>query len=355
MSYLSIRNLGKAFNGNQVVEDVNIELDKGSFLSLLGPSGCGKTTTLRMIAGFIAPDTGHIEIDGKPINNLPIYKRNIGMVFQNYALFPHMTVEENIAYGLEQRKMPRDQIKREVAEALEMVRLKGFERRKPKELSGGQQQRVALARALVIKPSLLLLDESLSALDKRLRVEMQVELRDIQCKVGITTIFVTHDQEEAMTMSDQIVVMKDGKIMQMDTPERIYEHPANSFVAGFLGEANFFHGTLLETNKEYSALSLDNGHTLSFRCERELNNNQRYTLAIRPEKIQISKEPVSPLHIKGTITFITYVGNLSTFRIDALGQEVKVQIQNSDKNLPFALGEEVYLTWNPQNLMVLDK
>ncbi|MEA4961450.1 ABC transporter ATP-binding protein, partial [Lutispora sp.] len=258
MAFLSIKNLTKKYDGNTVLDSISLDIEKGSFLSLLGPSGCGKTTTLRLLAGFEKCDGGIIEVNGKMINDIPVYSRNFGMVFQSYALFPHMTVEQNIAYGLEQRKMSKKDIKEEVAKAIEMVRLAGYEKRRPKQLSGGQQQRVALARALVIKPDLLLLDESLSALDKKLRVEMQVELRQIQKKIGITTIFVTHDQEEALTLSDRIAVMKAGKIIQIGTPEEIYETPKDTFVASFLGQANFFKGSIAEKQDNSYALRLKN-------------------------------------------------------------------------------------------------
>lgn len=354
MAYLSIQNLVKQYNGNRIVDQIQFEVEKGSFLSLLGPSGCGKTTTLRMIAGFEKPDQGEIYLDGKKINDIPVHKRNIGMVFQSYALFPHMTVEENIAYGLQQRKIPKAQIKEEVAQVIEMVRLKGFEKRKPKQLSGGQQQRVALARALVIKPSLLLLDESLSALDKRLRVEMQVELREIQRRVGITTIFVTHDQEEAMTLSDQMIVMKDGKIMQMGRPESIYERPANTFVASFLGESNFIQGRLLEQNGDTALFALNGEAKVRVHYADRLVQNQPYTLSIRPEKIRVSHTRENGLnHLQGKVNFITYVGNITIYRIEALGQEFKVQIQNDSTGQRFAIGDEVNLSWDEKNMLVL--
>ncbi|EET86517.1 ABC transporter related protein [Clostridium carboxidivorans P7] len=276
MSYFQIKNLSKKYDSNTVLDKVNLNIEKGTFLSLLGPSGCGKTTTLRIVAGFESSDEGDVIVEDKVINKIPVYKRNVGMVFQSYALFPHMNIEQNIAYGLEQRKVSKSEIKKEVSKAIEMVQLTGLEKRKPKQLSGGQQQRVALARALVIKPSLLLLDESLSALDKKLRVDMQVELRQIQKKVGITTIFVTHDQEEALTMSDKIAVMNKGKIMQLDTPHNIYERPINSFVAGFLGQSNFFKGVITDINNDIYSIKMENGHNVNIETEDKLNLNQNY-------------------------------------------------------------------------------
>lgn len=354
MAYLSLKGLTKIYDGHTVLDHIYIDIEQGTFLSLLGPSGCGKTTTLRLIAGFENPDNGTIEIDGRTINHIPVFKRNIGMVFQSYALFPHMTVEQNIAYGLEQRKISKENIKYEVSKAIEMVQLSGYEKRKPKQLSGGQQQRVALARALVIKPDVLLLDESLSALDKKLRVEMQVELKQIQRKVGITTIFVTHDQEEALTLSDQIAVMREGKIMQIDTPTNIYEHPANTFVAGFLGEANFFKGEIIEKTNSSYILKLQNGKALGFQSQKNLNPGDHCTLTIRPEKINLYQAPASPFSIQGTVKFITYAGDISSYRIESMGLEIKVQQQNLQNAPRFQIGDQVYLEWSPESNLVLD-
>lgn len=353
MAFLSIKNLTKKYDGITVLDNISLDIEKGSFLSLLGPSGCGKTTTLRLLAGFEKCDGGTIEVNGKIINDIPVYNRNFGMVFQSYALFPHMTVEQNISYGLEQRKMSKKDIKEEVAKAIEMVKLTGFEKRKPKQMSGGQQQRVALARALVIKPDLLLLDESLSALDKKLRVEMQVELRQIQKKVGITTIFVTHDQEEALTLSDKIAVMKAGKIMQIGTPEEIYETPSSTFVASFLGQANFFRGSIEEKSGDIYTLKLSDNNTMKFRSHEDLKIGELRSLTIRPEKIEISSNE-KELSIKGKVLFVTYVGDTSVYRIESMGQEVLVKRQNSGNDEKFNIGDTVYLSWKPENNLVLD-
>lgn len=356
MSYFEIRNLSKKYDSNTVLNDVSLNIEKGTFLSLLGPSGCGKTTTLRIVAGFDNPDIGDIRIENEVINKLPVYRRNIGMVFQSYALFPHMTIEQNIAYGLEQRKVPQSEIKKEVAKAIEMVQLTGLEKRKPKQLSGGQQQRVALARALVIKPRLLLLDESLSALDKKLRVDMQVELRQIQKKVGITTIFVTHDQEEALTLSDKIAVMDKGKIVQLDTPHAIYEKPSNSFVAGFLGQSNFFKGVITDINNDIYCLTMKNGDKINIEAEPKLNINQNCILSIRPEKISIQKEkPDNKTYLEGVIKFITYAGNLSIYRVEVMGKEVIVQLQNFFGEEKFENGDNVYLTWDKASSIILNE
>lgn len=235
MSYLSLENVVKTFNKTEVVKKLSLDIQKGELVSFLGPSGFGKTTTLNMIAGFLEVDGGKIEVDGKPVHLLPPNKREMGMVFQNYALFPHMTVFDNVAYGLKLRKVPKTEISKRVLEALEMVRLDGYEKRYPKELSGGQQQRVSLARALVIKPKVLLLDEPLSNLDAKLRQEMREEIVEIQKQVGITTIFVTHVQEEALAISDRIAVMYEGRIEQVDDPASIYNHPKTDFVSQFIG------------------------------------------------------------------------------------------------------------------------
>ena len=241
----------KRFGAVTAVDALNLQVHPGEFMSLLGPSGCGKTTTLRMLAGFEDPDEGQIRISGSAVQGVPPHKRDVNTVFQNYALFPHMTVSENVAYGLRQKKVDRSEIGRRVGEALEMVKMSKLANRKPREMSGGQQQRVALARALVNRPSLLLLDEPLGALDRKLREEMQIELKLLQSQVGITFIFVTHDQDEALSMSDRIAVMLDGRVEQLADPDTIYDHPATAFVAGFIGKQNFFEGT-----------SRDAGHTV---------------------------------------------------------------------------------------------
>ena len=354
MAHLVIKDLSKTFQNQLVLDHINLEIEKGTFVSLLGPSGCGKTTTLRLIAGFEKQDEGTIQIGGNALDPLPPYKRNIGLVFQNYALFPHMTVQQNIAYGLEQRNYTKGDIKKEVSKALDMVQLIGFENRKPRQLSGGQQQRVALARALVIKPSLLLLDESLSALDKKLRVDMQIELRQIQKEIGITTLFVTHDQEEAMTLSDQIAVMKDGKIVQVDTPQNIYNRPKNTFVASFIGQSNFFSGEIKNGQFQLSDGVAFLLPTDSIK-QSGMHNNHSCILSVRPEKIRVERTAPSYPHLIGRVKFVTYVGNLSTYLIEVLGQEVKVQQQNHYEDAQFDIHDEVYLSWSASNQTILSE
>lgn len=314
MAKVSIKNLTKTYGENTVVNHISAEIPDGTLVSILGPSGCGKTTTLRMIAGFEEPQAGEIYFDDQPITNISVNRRNIGMVFQSYALFPHMTVSQNIAYGLEQRKLGKKEIQQQVEDALKMVHMEEFADRKPKQLSGGQQQRVALARALVIKPRVLLLDECLSALDKKLRVEMQLELRRILEATGVTTFFVTHDQEEAMTLSDYIIVMNNGIIEQMGTPFQVYEQPRNAFVASFLGKANFF----------------EKGERI---------------YAVRPEKIKVSKQHLENTKKEGVVQFVTYSGSLTSYTIEVEGKLVVAQQQNSSARGAISKSDQVYIGW----------
>ncbi len=316
MANIKLENLTKRFGENTVVDRVNIEIPNGTLVSILGPSGCGKTTLLRMIAGFETPDEGSIFFDQDSVVNVPANKRNIGMVFQSYALFPHMTVEENVAYGLQQRKLSKEEIDARVKQVIDTVHMKEFQKRKPKQLSGGQQQRVALARALAISPRLLLLDECLSALDKKLRVEMQTELRKILEESKVTTFFVTHDQEEAMTLSDFIVVMNKGIIEQMGTPLEVYEKPKNKFVASFLGKANFFQ------------------------------SEDGTSFAVRPEKIHLSAEEQAGARQEGVITFITYSGNITSYTIECDGEAVLCEKQNVQIRENLKKGQKVFLRWD---------
>ena len=315
MAKVELKNLTKIYGQNTVVDHINLEIENGTLVSILGPSGCGKTTTLRMIAGFEHPEDGDVLFDGQSVGQVPVNKRNIGMVFQSYALFPHMTVEQNVAYGLEQHGAAKSEIPGRVREALEMVHMEEFSKRKPKQLSGGQQQRVALARALVIRPRVLLLDECLSALDKKLRVEMQSELRRILEESQVTTFFVTHDQEEAMTLSDTIVVMRDGVIEQTGTPYEVYERPANRFVAGFLGKANFIE---------------ENG----------------VTYAVRPEKIKIGAADDTAAKMSGVIESLVYSGNLTTCTVNCGPMDIVAELANADTAQRLSRGEKVSVLWD---------
>jgi spermidine/putrescine transport system ATP-binding protein len=322
------------------------------FTSLLGPSGSGKTTLLRIIGGFVAPDGGEVRFDGLDVTDVPLWRRNVGMVFQSYALFPHMTVQENVVFGLNRRGVRGEAARRETARSLEMVRLAGFEQRKPKELSGGQQQRVALARAMVTKPRVLLLDEPLSALDRRLRQEMQIELRRIQRESGLTTIFVTHDQEEALTLSDTIAILDGGKIVQEGEPAEIYERPRTRFAASFLGDANFFTGRSV-----HGGIEIAGGVV---RTSGELPSpGASATIAVRPEKMRICAarasvhDDVEGNSLNAVIKEIIYAGAVSTFLLDAAdGSPIKVLMQNRDAGTP-TLGDSVKLLWSPSHTVVI--
>ena len=286
---LEIRNLTKSFDGQHAVDDVSLTIYKGEIFALLGASGCGKSTLLRMLAGFEQPTAGQIVLDGVDLSSVPPYQRPINMMFQSYALFPHMTVFENVAFGLRMQKTPASEIPPRVTEALRMVQLEAFAQRKPHQLSGGQQQRVAIARAVVNKPRLLLLDESLSALDYKLRKQMQNELKALQRKLGITFVFVTHDQEEALTMSDRIVVMREGKIEQDGTPREIYEEPKNLFVASFIGEINIFNATVIERLDEQRVRANVEGRECNITVNFAVEKGQRLNVLLRPEDLRVDE------------------------------------------------------------------
>ncbi len=353
MSTLSVKNLTKIYGTNTVLDHIDLDVPEGALVALLGPSGCGKTTTLRLIAGFEPANDGDIYIDGELINNVPAHKRNLGVVFQSYALFPHMTVFENVAYGLEQRNFTKTEIRAKVDKMLEIVQLTEYRERKPRQLSGGQQQRVALARALVIEPKVVLLDECLSALDKKLRVEMQVELRKILSQVGATALFVTHDQEEALTLSDYIVVMEKGKIIQWGEPYTVYEKPKNRFVAGFLGKANFFEGVAVEDAENMVTLDTAYG-VITIPTTKPVKAGEKALYSVRPEKIILKsaeepcREGESPGCLTGRISIVTYVGNLSTYRIDCNGRELVAESQNIGETTKFNQGDKVKITWEPE-------
>ncbi|MGX4601021.1 spermidine/putrescine ABC transporter ATP-binding protein [Faecalimicrobium sp. JNUCC 81] len=297
---IELHNISKTYDDNTVLDKLSLDIKKNEFLTLLGPSGCGKTTTLKIIAGFEYADEGQVLFEGKEMNNLPPYERQVNTVFQKYALFPHMNIYENIAFGLKIKKMPKEEIDKKVKEMLKLVALEGFENRKVDSLSGGQQQRIAIARALVNEPKVLLLDEPLGALDLKLRQEMQIELKRMQQKLGITFIFVTHDQEEALSMSDTIIVMNKGKIQQMGTPEDIYNEPENSFVARFIGESNIFDGVMLD---DFKVVFCDK----EFDCvDKGFEKNEDIEVVIRPEDIKMVNAEDGML--KGTVTSTVFKG-----------------------------------------------
>ena len=338
----------------QAVKGVDMKIAEGEFFSMLGPSGCGKTTTMRMIAGFDEPTAGEVYLHGSNVVGVPPNKRDVNMVFQSYALFPHMSVAENVAFGLKRRGVAKNEVTRRVGEMLDIVGLAGREKRRPKELSGGQQQRVALARALVNNPRALLLDEPLAALDLKLRQAMQVELKRIQREVGITFVFVTHDQGEALTMSDRIAVMNDGLVDQLGTPREIYERPASKFVAGFIGTSNLFSGTVSEVVGSEAVISYGPDERLVIPVNGgQVSAGSELELTVRPEKIEISVE--SPhgngSAVKGTVTEVVYLGTATTYNIKtSTGADVVVFTQNATSADDIAVrGDSIWLSWEPRH------
>jgi len=341
--------------GSEVVavDDVTLQICDGEFFSMLGPSGCGKTTTLRMIAGFEHPTAGEIYIHGKPMGLTPPYQRTTNMVFQNYALFPHMTIARNVGFGLEMKKVPKPEIDRRVREVLEMVRLPGFGPRRPNQLSGGQQQRIALARALVNRPEVLLLDEPLGALDLKLRKEMQLELKTLQQEVGITFVYVTHDQEEALTMSDRIAVMHQGKVLQVGTPTGIYERPTCRFVADFIGESNFLTGTVQEQRDDLATVLVDGKLPVVAPTDRALSPGDQVTVAVRPEKIRLLPRPLAGDNnaFAGQVEQVVYIGTATVFKI-RLSDQVVVTVREQNiisaserQAYDWGSGGQVYVAW----------
>ena len=351
-----------ADEGFLAVDHIDLDVRDGEFFSLLGPSGCGKTTTLRMIGGFEQPTDGRIELQGEDVTWLPAYKRNVNTVFQNYALFPHLTIFENVAFGLRRKKVAAAEVKQRVTDMLELVELPGYERRKPGQISGGQAQRVALARALVNKPAVLLLDEPLGALDLKLRKQMQVELKRIQQEVGITFIYVTHDQEEAMTMSDRIAVMHKGRYEQLGDPEALYERPQTRFVAGFLGVSNLLQATRDGADGSYAAFRLGDGTAIRVPAALVEGRGSKVAIGIRPEKfrmIETTKEVAAGLNrVPGVVTHASYLG-VSTQYIVTLadGHRITVFEQNVERATKAELwtaGEQVILAWSPDHCFVVE-
>jgi spermidine/putrescine ABC transporter ATP-binding subunit len=361
---VSLKNVTKRFGNFEAVGNLSLEIYEGEFLFLLGPSGSGKTTTLRMIAGYEQPTEGTIEIDGKVVNEVPIHERDIGMVFQNYALFPHKTVTENVGFGLKMRGVGKKERRAKVKGALELVRLSGMEDRYPRQLSGGQQQRVALARALVFHPSLLILDEPLANLDKKLRDNMRFELKSLQEKIGITTIFVTHDQEEALTMADRTAVMDYGKLIQVGTPSEIYNSPKSKFVATFIGETNSFRGRISGKEDGCARVDVEGGWQVSLCGENSVCGSLDKCTAgcmvdffIRPERIQIAsnKEMAEGNNIyEGRIIFITYLGAQVMYLVE-IGREAifKVSQPTPTGVADYKIGDTVSLSWNSDQIVCM--
>jgi len=339
--------LSKRFDDVVAVDDISLDVDRGHFLALLGPSGCGKTTTLRMIGGFEEPTAGRIELGGVDVAPLPPYKRDVNTVFQSYALFPHLSIFENVAFGLRRRGVKGGDLRERVGESLELVGLAGLEKRKPRQLSGGQQQRIALARALVNRPRVLLLDEPLGALDLKLRKEMQLELKRIQAEVGITFVHVTHDQEEAMTMADRIVIMNGGHIEQEGTPSELYEKPRTAFVAGFLGVSNLLEGEVLGEG----TVKLSDGTIVRVPPE-ALTRTGTVQIGVRPEKLRLGGDEANSL--SGVVTESAYIGVSTQYILDTPAGPVTVYVQNDRPGAQTATGERLTLSWSPESTFVVD-
>ncbi len=350
----------KRFDDFTAVDNISLDIYKGEFFSLLGPSGCGKTTLLRMLAGFEQPSQGQILLEGSDMAGVPPYRRPVNMMFQSYALFPHMSVESNIAFGLKQDKVPKGEIAQRVDEVIELVELSAFAKRKPHQLSGGQRQRVALARALVKKPKMLLLDEPLGALDKKLRAQTQFELMNIQEKLGITFVIVTHDQEEAMTVSTRIAVMDHGRIVQVATPTEIYEYPNSRYVAGFIGDVNIIEGRVSEVGDGYlSIASEQSGCSIRTRHALDAPVGAAVWIALRPEKLVISMDAPADTgtnSMEGEVWDIGYLGNLSIYhvKLDSGAMITTAQTNRTrDTDRPITWEDRVYLTWTPDAGIVL--
>ena len=356
---IRFQNVTKRFGDFTAIDDLSLDIYEREFFALLGPSGCGKTTMMRMLAGFENPTSGRIELAGQDIVPVPPNKRAVNMMFQSYALFPHLTVWDNIAFGLRRDRMPKIDLQRRVEEMLKLTRLEKFARRKPHQISGGQRQRVALARSLAKAPKLLLLDEPLGALDKKLRQDTQFELMDIQEKTGTTFVIVTHDQEEAMTVASRVAVMDEGRLIQVATPADIYEAPNSVYVADFIGDVNILDGTLQATGpNRYRFMWSDTGESVTAASEHPFSDGQKVHLAIRPEKVQITAERPEGAEnaIKGKVHDIAYLGNISTFHVRVAGDRIiKAQAANTRRitNRSFTWEDEVWLSWTPTAGVVL--
>ncbi len=353
--FVVFEKIDKSYDGEVlVVKNLNLNISKGEFVTMLGPSGSGKTTTLMMLAGFETPTNGEIYLQNKPISKIPPYEREIGMVFQNYALFPHMTVQENLSFPLEVRKMNKSEVEEKVKKALDMVELGEFGTRFPAQLSGGQQQRVALARALVFEPRLVLMDEPLGALDKNLREQMQYEIKHIHERIGITVVYVTHDQSEALTMSNRIAVFNDGVVQQLSTPDILYEKPENSFVAEFIGENNTMLGTVKELNGEYCEVDLDSGGTVKALKINVGSIGDKTKLSVRPERVVINSTNSNVNKFEGEVEELIYLGDHIRARLNACGSnEFIVKIPNEGE-INLKEKSKIHVSWEPSDIRALD-
>jgi putative spermidine/putrescine transport system ATP-binding protein len=354
MGFLELSHLQKRFGAFAAVEDFELSAQRGEFVSFLGPSGCGKTTTLRMIAGFEYPDSGSIKVEGKEITNLPPNKRNVGMVFQSYALFPNMTVADNVGFGMRVKKQPRDAIRKRVGELLELINMPEKADRYPYQLSGGQQQRVALARALAVEPQVLLLDEPLSALDAKIRVALRNEIRSIQRQLGITTVYVTHDQEEALSLSDRVVVMSQGRIEQIGTPSEIYNFPATSFVASFVGTLNLLAARVVDPSA--GRVALEGQEIRAAAPVIGARSGEIVSVALRPESISLGEGPEGANRLRGPVMDVSVLGSIVRLRI-RLGDGPTVSLDTfNDPNLTLPpIGETVTVSFPPEASLVLDQ
>ncbi|MBU2956574.1 ABC transporter ATP-binding protein [Paracoccus sp. 1_MG-2023] len=357
-AFVAFEHVQKSYDGQTlVVKDLNLAIGKGEFLTMLGPSGSGKTTCLMMLAGFETATHGDIRLDGRPINQVPPHKRGIGMVFQNYALFPHMTVGENLSFPLEVRGMTKAEREGRIKRALDMVQMGSFANRRPAQLSGGQQQRIALARALVFDPELVLMDEPLGALDKQLREHMQFEIKQLHEDLGITVVYVTHDQGEALTMSDRIAVFNDGRIQQLAPPAQLYEAPENSFVAGFIGENNALAGVIEDLQGDKALVRLDGGGLIDATAVNIREKGQRTTVSIRPERVEFKPEMMSPdAHtIEARVLDVVYMGDILRARLSVAGSDnFVIKMRNTIGQTRLQPGQHIRIGWHPQDARALD-
>jgi len=356
-NYVQFSDVQKSYDGETlVVKDLNLSIRGGEFLTLLGPSGSGKTTTLMMLAGFEVPTNGRIDLDGRPIDNMPPHKRNIGMVFQNYALFPHMTVTENLAFPLEVRRLAKSEIEAKIKRALDMVKLSGFASRRPGQLSGGQQQRVALARALVFEPKLVLMDEPLGALDKQLREHMQIEVKHIHRDLGVTVVYVTHDQSEALTMSDRIAVFNDGAIQQLATPDDLYERPQNSFVAQFIGENNRLKGKVVAVNGSGCQVEVAGGGNVQALPIRIDGVGTATTLSLRPERVRLNPANGACANVfPAQVEELIYLGDHTRVRASVCGnKDFIIKVPNSEGVPTLKPGTSISVGWRKEDCRALD-
>lgn len=352
-SFIDIVGVSKSFGGVKAVDDISLSVHQGEFFSLLGPSGCGKTTLLRILGGLEAPGSGRVMIDGQDITDMPAHLRPTNMVFQNYAIFPHLNVEQNVAYGLRQQKLSREEQIEKVLAALAMVKLEGFEKRGADEMSGGQKQRVALARALIKRPKVLLLDEPLGALDKKLREEMQIELRMLQQQVGITFVFVTHDQEEALTLSDRVAVMGEGQILQMDSPRQIYERPKSREVADFIGQMNLLTGAIESVGDKVTVNTPTLGNVCVENNDQDVAVGDAVTLAIRPENLKL-RSASAPGSVRVTLAASAFWGHTTYYRVVVTGAEGEsLDVAQQDYSGSEKVGDEAWLGFDSADLLLL--